>query len=383
MKTLRLNRFWGVALALFLAQGALAQGVSWPLWSAYSSAFIDNQGRVIDPQGSNRTTSEGQAYAMFFALAANDRGCFDRLLHWTQNNLAAGDLKARLPGWEWGRDAAGRWHLLDANPASDADLWISYTLLEAGRLWTNSYYSELGHSLARRIAQEEVGEIPAFGTMLLPGAKGFHPDAATWYVNPSYVPLMLLVRMGQLDSTGPWRRIASAVPRLMQQSSREGFAMDWVSYRTQSGFSPASLPGTNLPHEGSYDAIRVYLWAGMADIEMAGRDIVLAALSGMAKYLLQNAVPPEKINEFGVPKSGAGPVGFSAALLPYLKGLNQLRAYEQQRHRIESLRDAKTNLFGPQRAYYDQNLALFGLGSIERRFRFGRNGELIVAWKNK
>jgi endo-1,4-beta-D-glucanase Y len=45
----------------------------WTLWDSYSARFIDAQGRVIDPQGGARTTSEGQAYALFFALADNDR----------------------------------------------------------------------------------------------------------------------------------------------------------------------------------------------------------------------------------------------------------------------------------------------------------------------
>ena len=42
------------------------------------------------------TTSEGQSYALFFALAANDREAFDKILLWTENNLADGSLKALL-----------------------------------------------------------------------------------------------------------------------------------------------------------------------------------------------------------------------------------------------------------------------------------------------
>jgi hypothetical protein len=80
---------------LFLvgASGGCKQG-PWMLWNAYATRFIDEQGRVIDPQGGNRTTSEGQSYALFFALADNDRARFDQVLKWTQNNLAAGNLGA-------------------------------------------------------------------------------------------------------------------------------------------------------------------------------------------------------------------------------------------------------------------------------------------------
>ena len=50
---------------------------SWPLWESYKSHIIDRQGRVVDHSAQDRTTSEGQAYAMFFALVANDRPRFD------------------------------------------------------------------------------------------------------------------------------------------------------------------------------------------------------------------------------------------------------------------------------------------------------------------
>ena len=71
---------------------------TWPaLYRNYTGAFLDTQIRVIDRDAGDRTTSEGQAYAMFFALVANDRPRFDGLLRWAEQNLAAGDLTAQLP----------------------------------------------------------------------------------------------------------------------------------------------------------------------------------------------------------------------------------------------------------------------------------------------
>jgi endoglucanase len=359
-------------------------GQSWPFWEAYSSAFIDGQGRVIDSQGASRTTSEGQAYAMFFALVANDRPRFDRLLHWVQDNLAAGDLKSRLPGWEWGRAGDGQWHLLDSNSAADADLWMSYTLLEAGRLWSESYYTDLGRGMAARIAAEEVAELPGFGTMLLPAPTGFHPDNQTWCLNPSYVPLPLVVRLEQIDPHGPWQRIASSIPKMLQLSSHNGFAMDWVNYSSTGGFVATFLPGQpNVARQGSYDAIRVYLWAGMADRNMPGRDAVLRAVSGMSTFLKKNSLPPERVNDRGFPLVTPGPVGFSAALMPYLDAVGAKKELEQQRRLVEAQTDSKTKLLGPRRTYYDQNLALFGSGWMDQRLRFGSNGELKVSWKKE
>ena len=80
----------------------------WPLWEAYTQRFIDGQGRVIDRSAGDRTTSEGQAYAMFFALVDDDKAHFGKLLDWTEANLAGGDLTARLPAWSWGKTGSKR-----------------------------------------------------------------------------------------------------------------------------------------------------------------------------------------------------------------------------------------------------------------------------------
>ena len=53
---------------------------------------------------------------MFFALVANDRARFDKLLSWTEANLAGGDLTQRLPAWSWGKGSGRK--LEDAGPES-------------------------------------------------------------------------------------------------------------------------------------------------------------------------------------------------------------------------------------------------------------------------
>ena len=125
--------FWSCIVIDFLRYRRMQRGLLDTL-ERLSARFIDAQGRVFDPQGDQHTTSEGQAYAMFFALADNDRATFDRVLAWTQANLANNDLSTHLPAWLWGKDKDGQWKALDPNSASDADVWMAYTLIEAGRL---------------------------------------------------------------------------------------------------------------------------------------------------------------------------------------------------------------------------------------------------------
>jgi endoglucanase len=127
----------------------------------------------------------GQAYGLFFALVANDRRTFDTILAWTENNLAQGDLSAHLPAW-LGRAPDGAWRVLDANAASDADLWIAYTLVEAGRWHERSY--PRAALLAKRVLDTETASVPGLGLTLLPGPTGFKLANGQWRVNPSYSP---------------------------------------------------------------------------------------------------------------------------------------------------------------------------------------------------
>jgi endoglucanase len=363
-----------MSLMLVAAVEVDCAGPTWPsLYQSYARAFLDNQIRVIDRDTGDRTTSEGQAYAMFFALVANDRARFDGLLRWTELNLAAGDLTAQLPAWQWGRDANDRWGVLDANAAADADVWMAYALLEAGRAWNDQHYTSIGRSLAKRIADEEVADIGGIGPVLLPAPKGFRQDDAI-RLNASYLPLQVFVGLGHLLPDGPWERIAQRISTLVSASAPHGFATDWIDFAPGRGFSASDA--------GSYDAIRVYLWAGMLDPAASGRDAMLRSLSGMTDWLRKNAAPPEKVRRDGSVEVPNGPVGFSAALLPYLSAIGEKKLADTQSGRLRSALDSRTGLYGRPPRYYDQNLALFALGWTERRFWFDSSGTLKTWWKN-
>ncbi len=350
------------------------------MWVSYANRFISPEGRVIDPQGGDRTTSEGQSYALFFALVNNDPGRFAKLLQWTEANLAQGDLGDHLPAWSWGVSKDGHWGVRDAHSAADSDLWIAYDLLEAGRLWKQPQYSSMGQRLVGLIARKEVITDRDKGAMLLPGPVGFQ-YANGWITNPSYLPVFVLQRLAKADPGGPWIGIAFNTPGLVAATSPGGFAMDWVSYSREMGYAPSQLnamkPGGA---KGSYDAIRVYMWAGMLDAACPQRAQLLRALYGMAAALRQRPLPPEIVSGLGRMEPQAGPVGFSAALLPYLKALGAEADFQSQWSRVQSAVDAQTGLLGSAPTYYDENLVLFSTGWVQHSFRFGANGEVLVTW---
>jgi endoglucanase len=348
--------------------------------------MVDPHGRVVDHTAQDRTTSEGQSYGMFFAIVANDRPCFDKLLHWTEANLAANDLGKHLPGWLWGKGADGTWRVLDQNSAADSDLWIAYDLMEAGRLWHEPRYKKMGTLIAARIAQREVSDVPGVGTILLPSPVGFHPQPNTWLLNPSYLPPFLLAYFARTIPAGPWGAMREPLHTLLAEGSGAGFAMDWISAGT------AIRPSVNAwqrasgapdkPPIGSYDAIRVYLWLGIADPATPGVRELLPTVSGMADYLKLHAAPPERVDDRGHILSANSPPGFSAALIPYLHALGLKQQEELQIDRFAAAKEA-SGLYGGAGAYYDQNLALFSTGWSEQRYRFDRDGNLKVLWREK
>ncbi|MEY2343146.1 cellulose synthase complex periplasmic endoglucanase BcsZ [Acidithiobacillus sp. IBUN Pt1247-S3] len=356
-------------------------------WHSYTSAFVDPQGRVIDAHQGGISTSEGQAYALFFSLVANQPQLFARILAWTNDNLAGGRLGQKLPGWLWGKNPLGRWTLLSPHSASDADLWLAYTLIEAGSLWHRSDYTSLGLQLADTIAREEVVPI-SFSTrineqsmdlsstpMLLPGYFGFVDGPQRYVFNPSYLPLPLLLGLAQADPRGPWQEMASQLPNFLRLVSPHGFAPDWVGIGADGDlFTPPQ------GSDGSYNAIRVYLWAGMgSDEEPLGRE-VLHAVYGMRSYLQHAVLPPTVVDSKTGTAHGQGPAGFSAALLPYLAANHDEKALVQQLHRVRADYDAQQGLLGQPAYYYDQNLALFAFGYRTGSFHFSSHGALQTWW---
>lgn len=328
----------------------------WPLWESFAKTHIQPDGRVIDFSAEAISTSEGESYALFFSLVARDRAQFDRILTWTINNLAKGNLAEHLPAWKWGKAPDGNWRVLDENSASDADTWIAYSLLQAATVWHEPKYRKLGQALLRQIVRREVVELPEAGAMLLPGPVGFALPGGVWRLNPSYLPVQLLRAFAKADPRGPWNTIILNNQAMLAATTPKGVVPDWVLFRTGSGFSVDAEKGK----QGSYDAIRVYLWWGMLD----NHDPMVAKLrpylSGMTEIAKNTAILPEKVAvETGLAE-GRAPVGFGAALEPC------------------RLKKSSAPAADPKMGYYNYVLSLFGLGWSGQRFRFAADGRLVL-----
>jgi endo-1,4-beta-D-glucanase Y len=365
---------------LFVLGAGPAPQPSWPLWTHYAEHFIQEDGRVVDHDRDEMTTSEGQSYAMFFALVANDQVRFDLLYQWSVDHLADGSLKENLPAWSWGREPDGTWGTKDSNSASDADMWMAYDLIQAGRLWKRPKYTIAGEGLLKQVANKEVSHVHG-SFVLLPAQTGFE-HGGTVVLNPSYMPLFLFHAAAQSQPAGPWTALAASLPSLLRMGSIAGFAADWLQVTPDGTICPIPAPdGSTAIATGSYDAIRVYLWSGITSPGTPGRDAVLKELSGMAAYMREHPAPPELVTEDHPATTHAGPISYSAALIPFLQASRSPEAAALQQRRLNFAWSSRWGLYGEPPRYYDQNLSMFALGYMEHRYRIRDTGELEVPWQ--
>ena len=97
----------------------------------FQKKFIVNNSYTIDPYNNNRVTSESQGYTLFLCVIYNKPKLFKSIWNWTKNHMQRKDY---LFSWEYNKK------IIDKNNASDGDLFIAYSLLEAYQKWRNPLY---------------------------------------------------------------------------------------------------------------------------------------------------------------------------------------------------------------------------------------------------
>ncbi len=354
MKNLNLRKTAALALLLPLLLLPSAGAQEFREWDSFRDLHVTTEGAVADHRAEGDViTSESQAYAMFFALAAHEPEVFRRILEFTAARLAGGSLEERLPAWKYQNG-----EIQDPNNATDADLFISYSLLEAGRLWNRPEYTALGRAVLRNIMAAAVYRHPVLGPLILPGRQGFVAKDGTVTLNPSYYPPFVIARLSLEDPE--FARAGSNTLAQVIRGSGAGFAPDWMHFTARGEL--LTLPDDR----GGWDATRVYLWLGLTSDSDPVKKLMLPAYRNISVMAGSTLKAPDSNDFYQGVMSGDGGPAFQAPL----------GVMDQDRGAALFRTLTAARVFD-RGEYYGHALTVFAEGYHRNIIRFDRRGRLM------
>jgi endoglucanase len=182
--------------------------------------------------------------------------------------------------------------------------------------------------------------------------------------------LFIYQQFKKLYPHSPWHQLHEGSAKLILDTATEGVSPDWVMYDANNGF----YYNRKTSDIGSYNAIRVYLWASMMANDAPYKKELLAQFNPFIKTINERGYVP--LNTFA--KSGksekTGPLGFNSALLPLLaaQGNESLVMAIKQKLMVDKS--------FTQTRYYDSVLNLFGTSTLNKRFSITADGTLQPMW---
>ncbi|MEH1911399.1 glycosyl hydrolase family 8 [Nostoc sp.] len=352
-------------------------------WDSYRQRFIQSDGRVIDYEASDRSTSEGQAYALLRAVLINDPATFALTLHWSENNLqrqAGGKRTDSLWAWKWGRKEDGNWGIIDTNFASDADIDAITALILGSRRWNRPEYLELAKLKLQDLWNLSTISETQGKRYLLPGSTAaFVPNASTLYLNPSYFAPYAFRIFAQVDPQHDWLSLVDSSYQVLENSAKlssVGLPSDWVALNTKTGQCETLPASSTLKSLYSFDAYRVWwrlsLDAAWFNSPQAQRYLVTSTQHLRKLWSKQSSLPAS------IDLQGKALVNYEATsqyamLYAAMQLVEPATAKELLVKKI--LPQYKQGVWGDQSAYYTQNLAWLGLlppKTIPQRLLIGK-----------
>lgn len=213
---------------------------------AFFDRYVAGDGRVVRRDQGDDTASEGQAYGMLLAVAAGDRERFERIWSWSRDHLLRPD---GLLSWHW---SDGR--VVDASPASDADVDAARALVLAGNRFDAPDLTAAGAQLAGAVLEHET--VRAGGHLVL--------VAGPWaverrIVNPSYFAPCAFADLLEATGDGRWAELRDSSYRLVEGLLEGGrLPSDWASMGENGALRPIGLPDSpDGPPRYGLDAARL------------------------------------------------------------------------------------------------------------------------------
>ena len=192
--------------------------------STYNSKYLSKQGQIQNDQ--SITTSKGQAYSLLRSVLTNDKITFDKTYNWTVVNLQ------KRPNDSLFSSKYSQSKVIDEENATDADLDIAYSLIQANKKWNDKNYLEQAKKVVSDIWKNRV--IQHNGqSFLLPFAsrakEGFE------ILNPSYFTPMYYLEFAVIDPTNNWNKLRDdSYSELAQINQNRVLYPDWTKYNIKS-----------------------------------------------------------------------------------------------------------------------------------------------------
>jgi endoglucanase len=211
---------------------------------AFLDRYVEPDGRVVRRDQGGDTVSEGQAYALLLAAAADDERRFDRVWRWTDEHLQRPD---GLLAWRW---SGGR--VVDPEPATDADLDAARALLVAARRFGRPEYRDAAEQIGRGLLRSAT--TTAAGKLVLVAGPWAREDAV---FNPSYASPRTFAALHAAADDGRWRRIAASSRRLIARLTERPphLPPDWARVESW-GVRATGAPSTGEAPRYGHDAMR-------------------------------------------------------------------------------------------------------------------------------
>jgi endoglucanase len=344
-------------------------------WRGYVTAFIQADGRVIDHERDEASTSEGQAYAMLRAVWMGDHEVFDRVWRWTKTNLATG--QDGLYGYLWGKAPDGGYRLLSSDSATDADTDLGLALVLGAHRFGDPPLLTDAHRVIEAAWRHDIVTVAG---MPVASAGSWAPlRGGDVVVNPSYLSPYAYRIFAGIDPSLPWAQLVSTSYRILRDCSSSplgsahsaGLPPNWCALDRGTGAARAA-PSMPAADAYGYDAFRTS-WRVAVDVlwnESSDGLAYLRSLSSVVSDWDAHGDLAGVSTHDGTRRSGADVAAVGG-------GMGALLALDAQaaQSAVHSLEASVADhggaaLFADPRNYYEQNWAWFGLalaaGAVRR-----------------
>lgn len=317
---------------------------------------MTKDGRIMDPDKKNITTSEGQSYIMLRSLAIRDKKTFDLTYKWAKNNL---QRKDKLFAWLWGENKNGEFKILDYNSASDADVDIAFALILAYETWGENKYLQEAIPIIKSIWNNETKQIGTY-RVLMPGAEQTSSEKIE--INPSYFSPYAFRLFQKYDDTNDWGcLIDSSYYYLTEVTSMTdtGLPPNW--FLIENGDTGGKIILEDSPRSDfSYDAIRVFIRVYL-DYLKTGEKRALPILE-KTKFFIDKWKNSNtcyvNYRANGQLKNKDEFIGSIAVLLPIIYLYDRDFAAKIYENKIQPYQNEE--YWGAKKDYYAKNLLWFG-----------------------